>query len=142
MTQRTISTGMMLVAAFALTVRTQAQATNGDGKQLMMRQERIMENFKASLKSEYRGIVEGTMYNIIIYKKYYPQLDYTDLLNVLNQYSLTNDDVALRYQAQLASLYLTHTNTITIEPVEHPSEHEYIFRQIADQLESKFLVAR
>jgi hypothetical protein len=143
MTHRTLTAAVTIAAACAFTINASAQTTKTlDEKKQLVRQERVVESFKTSLKSDYPGVVEGTIYNIVIYKKYYPQLDYTDLVAALNQYSLDNDDIALRYKAHLASLYLSNTTTIEIEPVAHPADHEYIFRQIAQQLETKFLVAK
>lgn len=141
-TKTTAVTTMILAAAFALTFTAQAQTSGNDEKKQHVKPEHVLESFKRSLKSDVPGIVEGTVYNIVIYKKYYPQLDYTDLIDVLNRYSLTSDDVAIRYKAHLASFYLTNDAAITIEPIVNPEEHDYIFRQIAEQLESKFLVTR
>jgi hypothetical protein len=138
----TLKTALALVAAFTMTINAPAQLKHSEVKQEKIRQERILESFKTSLKSDYLGVVEGTIYNIVVYKKFYPQLDYADLVAALNHSSLKSDNVAVRYKAHLASLYLTNTAAIEVDPLAHPSDHEYIFKQIAQQLETKFLVAR
>ena len=142
MTSRTIKTAAVIAAACAFMGSAPAQSKNTEEKKQAIHQERLLESFKTSLQSDYQGIVEGTIYNIVIFKKYYPQLDYSQLLEVLNRSSLGNRDIALRYKAYLASVYLTHNATIDIDPVTNPSDHEYIFRQIAQQLENKFLVSK
>jgi hypothetical protein len=142
MTHFTAKTAASILAAFAITVTASASAqTPVDNINLpKVRQEQVLEMFRTSLKSDYQGVVEGTIYNIVIFKKYYPELDYSQLLTMLYQNTKDNDDAALRFKAHLAAMYLSDDTGITIVPVAHPSDHEYIFRQIAEQLEKKLLV--
>lgn len=138
----TIKSAMVLAMACTFTFTASAQLAPSTARQQEIRQERVLENFRVSLKSDYLGVVEGTIYNIVVYKKNYPQLDYSELVKALNRSSLEDENVAVRFKAHLASLYLTHDAAIEIVPVTNPADHEYLFKQIAQQLETKFLVAR
>jgi len=99
--------------------------------------ERAFKVFPPSLESDYQGIVESTIYNVILLKKYYPTENYSVFIKKLNEIAEENTDPGLRYKAHLASIYLTFSNMIDIEPKNHAFEREYLFKQITEQLESK-----
>jgi len=141
MTLRTFRTAALTtIAAVAITVNASAQTAVETPKMDKVRLKKALDNFRSSLRSDYSGIVEGTLYNIVVFKKYYPELDYSPLLSILNKSTLTNEDAALRYKAHLAAMYLSAETGVDVSPVSQPTDHEYIFRQIAQQLEKKFLV--
>jgi hypothetical protein len=98
-----------------------------------------LQIFDQSLKSSVPGIVEGTMYVVVLYKKYFPELDYSDILDDLHEITKSNADLSLNFKAQLAAMYLNNSSAITITPVQNASEHDYLFREIAHQLETKLL---
>ena len=103
--------------------------------------EKAMKIFPESLKSNVPGIVESTIYNVVVYKKYFPEKDYSKVLSVLNSVARENENPAIRYKAYLAEMYLNSGSRIDIKPTTPALEHEYIFIQIADQLEKNLLVA-
>ena len=98
--------------------------------------------FPVYLKSDYQGIVESTIYNIVVLKSYFPNADYKSLINKLNDVAEDNSNPAIRYKAHLASMYLTLGNNIKVVSAETVNDHEKVFRQIADQLERELLVSR
>jgi hypothetical protein len=102
--------------------------------------QRAFEVFPPSLESDYQGIVESTIYNVILLKKYYPNENYSKFISKLNEIAEENTDPALRYKAHLASIYLTFSDMIEIQPKEHAFEREYLFKQITDQIENKLAV--
>lgn len=91
-------------------------------------------------RSDIPGIIEATLYAVVECKNRFPDLDYSRLLNAVNKVSQESDDISIGYKAHLASMYLTHSLEIQIAPVQDPDDHEYLFKQIADQLEKKTLV--
>jgi hypothetical protein len=99
--------------------------------------EKAFKVFPASLESDYQGIVESTIYNVILLKKYYPTENYSVFIKKLNEIAEENTDPGLRYKAHLASIYLAFSNIIDVEPKYHVFEREYLFKQITEQLESK-----
>ena len=103
--------------------------------------QRNFKEFDYSLQSEIPGIVESTIYTVIEYKNSFPELNYARLGNELDEVARENKDVAISYKARLASMYLTYSSNIQITPVSPALDHEYLFRQIAEQLEKKLLAA-
>ncbi len=103
--------------------------------------QRALEIFQSSLENKIPGIVEGSIYNVILLKNYYPKADYSNVIEELNKIAENYPVASVRYKAHLAVMYLTMNNGIELSPKQNVYEHEYIFKQIADQLESKLLVS-
>jgi hypothetical protein len=99
--------------------------------------QRAFEVFPKSLDSDYQGIVESTIYNVILLKKYYPNENYSSFVKKLNEIAEESTDPSIRYKAHLASTYLTFSDMIQVQPKDHVYEREYLFKQITDQLENK-----
>jgi len=102
------------------------------------------EMCEPSLESNIQGIVESSIYNVILLKKYYPSADYSDIINKLNEISEKNANPSIRFKAHLASMYLSFSNLINVQPKTFPkyeSDQEYIYKQITNQLESKLFVS-
>ena len=98
-----------------------------------------LEMYEMNLqRSDIPGIIEATLYDVVECKNRFPDLDYSRLLNAVNKVSQESDDISIGYKAHLASMYLTHSLEIQIAPVQDPDDHEYLFKQIADQLEKKY----
>ncbi len=85
------------------------------------------------------GFVESALYTVVECKDRYPDLDYSRLLNTVNEVAQENDNSSIRYKAYLAGMYLSHASDIQVTPISNSDNHEYLFKQIADQLEAKFL---
>jgi hypothetical protein len=134
---RAATTTIAAVLIFAFTVSAQ---TNG-AESRKFNHERTFKVFASSLQSEIPGIVESTIYTVVLYKNRFPDLDYSRLGSELDQVARDNRDVAISYKARLASMYLTYSANIQITPVSPALDHEYLFRQIAEQLEQKLLAA-
>ena len=102
--------------------------------------QKLIRIFPESLNSNIPGIVESTIYNIVVLKKYYPSGDYDHIIDMLNRISDQYPEPSIRYKAHLASMYLSMSN-IVVHPLMKVEDHGYIFKQIADQLENKLLVS-
>jgi len=97
-----------------------------------------------SLESDIQGIVESSIYNVILLKKYYPTADYSWIIDKLNEISEKNTNPSIRFKAHLASTYLNFSSLINVQPKSHKMyevDPEYIYKQIADQLENKLFVS-
>jgi len=131
---------MTMAAIFVFAFTAISQTTEGEGR--TFNHQRNFKEFESSLKSEIPGIVESTIYTVVLYKNLFPVLNYSHLQNELDQVARENSDVSISYKARLASTYLNYSNNITITPVSPASDHEYLFRQIAEQLEQKLLAVQ
>ncbi len=101
-----------------------------------------LKAFPSNLESNVPGVVESTIYDAVLLKYYFPKADYSEIIDRLNDIAKKNNDASIRYKAQLASTYLSDTSNIQIVPNASTLEHDYLFRQIAEQLTNKLLVAR
>jgi hypothetical protein len=99
----------------------------------------VMENFRQSLRSDYQGVVEWTILDVVVYKSKYPDLNYDGILDRLNRLAESNKVPSVSYKAYLAGMYLTHPEKIEIVESHNIETEEGIFRQIAQQLEKNLL---
>lgn len=93
-------------------------------------------------RSSVPEIVEGALYSTIECKNLYPDLDYSQLLNMIDDVAKKNQDATISYKAYLTSMYLLHSSEIHVKPIPGAEDHSYLFKQIADQLENKLLASR
>lgn len=102
-----------------------------------------MRNFEYSLQwKEIPGIVESTIYNVVIFKSRFPGLDYAHLETLLQRVSKESNDPSIGYKAELAYMYLNYSLEIDTASQTGPADHESVFKQISEQLEKKFLVSQ
>lgn len=85
------------------------------------------------------GFVESALYVLIQCKDRYPDLDYSQLLNTVDRVARESNDPALAYKAYLVRMYFSHSSDIQVTPFQDEDNHDQLFKQIADQLEEKFL---
>jgi hypothetical protein len=129
---------MFLVVA-TLAFAASAFAQPGTVEKQQHYQALAMNNFRHALKSDIQGVVEGTIFDVVVYKKYYPELDYNGILERLNDLAVESKEPLVRYKAHLASMYLTSGEQIAIVPAKDPWDQDAVFRQIAEQLEKNLL---
>lgn len=132
----------MVLVVFAVLAITSTnfgeQKNNALNKQVI---ENALREFPNSLKTGVPGIIESTIYNIVLVKKYFPNEDYNNVIKALSKVAQSDDDPSLKFKAHLALIYLTYGSDIELKPIRDTYDHEYIFKQISEQLEKKLLVA-
>ena len=126
------------LVAFAIAFSANAQESH-PAKEAFIKKYSL-EMFGISLQAkEYPGVVEGTLYNIIECKNLFPEVDYSDLVAPINKLAEEPNDLIIGYKASLVGLYLAHSSEFHITPMRGAQDHEYLFKQIADQLEQKLV---
>ena len=106
-------------------------------------QELVLKNFEHSLgMRDYPGVVESTIYNVVVFKNRFPQLDYARVASMLQRLAEQNQDASLSYKAELAYLYLNLNGGLDLDAQPGSADHGYIFKQISEQLAQKFLAAQ
>lgn len=132
--------GKLMAATFVILVaasNVMAGVNQNDGAPFNRKV--LFEEFELCLnRSDVPGFVESTLYTIVQCKDRYPDWNYSRLLSEVNDVAKKNSSPSIRYKAYLVGMYLTHSD-IQVSPVPAANEHDYLFRQIADQLEQKFL---
>ena len=134
-----LKTAVVVLILLAFSIRIDAQPNYNVKNRPDL--EKAMQIFPESLRSDIPGIVESTIYNVVVYKSIFPEKNFDDVVNVLNTVARENEDPAIRYKAYLAEMYLNSTANLSLKPESPAQDHEYIFIQIADQLEKNLLVA-
>jgi hypothetical protein len=133
-------TGAALVV-FAIAFNANAQENRTANEAFVKKYS--LEMFEKSLQvKDYPGVVEGTLYNIIECKNLFPGLDYSNLVEPVNTLAKEHSDVVIGYKASLVGLYLAHSEDFRITPIRGAADHEYLFKQIADQLEQKLVAVQ
>lgn len=99
------------------------------------------KSFVPALESNISGIVEGSLYNIILCKKYFSTLDYETTFEKVKWLVSENKSSSIRYKAHLTLFYLSNADNISITPKSDPETHDYLFKQISKELEMKLLVS-
>ncbi len=127
-------------ALLALVIVSGAAVRLEAGEKISVNQENLLRNFKYSLEwKEYPGIVEGTIYNVVVCKNRYPELVYAYLADVLKRLAEENANPAIGYKAHLAYMYLNNSSAIELTPgITSPND---VFKEISEKLEQKFLAS-
>ena len=104
--------------------------------------QKLMKAFDASLRSDCPGVVESTIYNLVEYKSFFPDREYSRLIQSLNDLARSTTDSTIAYKASLAGMYLAYGSRMNDPSVFTPYNHEAAFKVAADQLVKKFLLSR
>ena len=128
---------VLFVTAIIFSVSSYAQGSEYTPKETILK--KAYEVCPQSLNSDVSGIVEASIYNVILLKKYYPSADYSSIADKLNKIAEKNTDPSIRFKAHLASIYLSFNEIINVQP-KFIFDHEYIYKQITDQLENNLVV--
>ncbi len=128
--------------AVALSVAVTANAQPEEGRYARYDFQKLMKAFDASLHSDVPGIVESTIYNLVQYKSFFPDREYSRLVQALSDVARSSGDSTIAYKASLAGMYLSYGTKMDDNSVFSPYNHETAFKVAADQLVRKFLLSR
>ncbi|MGO9481048.1 MAG: hypothetical protein ACLP05_04600 [Candidatus Kryptoniota bacterium] len=123
---------------FAVSLSAMAQESHFDKKAFI--QKVSFKMFDMDLhKNDVPGIVTSTLYTLVQCKDRYPDMDYSRLLNTVSKVERESSDPSIAYKAYLVNMYFSHSGDIQVTPFRYAYDHDQLFKQIADQLEAKFL---
>ncbi len=126
----------------ALTISARANAQPDESNYAKYDFHKLMKSFDASLRSDVPGIVESTIYNLVEYKSFFPNREYTRAIQTLNDIARSSTDSTIAYKAALAGMYLTYGSRVENVSVFTPYDHETAFKTVSEQLAKKFLLSR
>lgn len=131
----------MMTAAFVVMIAASgAMAQGNKPEKYKFNQKRTFEALELCLhQKNVPGFVESALYTVAECKDRYPDLDYSGILKSIDNVERKNPSPSIRYKAYLVSMYLTHGTNMQVTTISDPTNHEYLFKQIADQLEQKYL---
>jgi hypothetical protein len=126
----------------ALSVAVTAHAQPDEARYAKYDFQKLMRAFDSSLRSNIPGIVESTIYNLVEYKSFFPDREYSRLVQTLSDVARSSVDSTIAYKASLAGMYLSYGARLDDASVFTPYNHETAFKVAADQLVKKFLLSR
>lgn len=130
--------GRMIVLAIAVFAFSAIAAARPDDTTTRNRIVNLsMQNFRQSLKSDIPGVVEGTILDVVVFKKFYPNLDFDGIADRVNDVAESSKVPVISYKAHLASIYLAHPAQFEIVPNTDPEKQDDVFTQIANQLQKQ-----
>lgn len=98
-------------------------------------------NSIVSLENKVNSVVESAIFNMLIFKDRYPEWNFSNITEKLNDLSVNGNSIVIRYKAQLASMYLNNSamfGSLNITEKENPAKY---FRQIAETVESNLVAS-
>ncbi len=72
--------------------------------------EKGIPNIVKGMESDINGLVESCIYQSILLKNKYPELNYNKVVTTLKDLSINGSTVKIRYQAHLAFLYIKNAD--------------------------------
>lgn len=91
--------------------------------------------YEYSLDFKLPAVAESAIYNVIVMKKFYPNNDYSDVVDVITDLVSEGKTPTLRYKAHLASLYFEYPSLFkNIEFNKTTENPELYFRKISEKL--------
>ena len=96
---------------------------------------KAIKAYEYSLDFKLPAVAESAIYSVIVLKKYYPNNDYDDLKDMINDLAADGKTPTLRYKAQLASLYFEYPALFKNIKFEKTTENpDKYFKMISDKL--------
>ena len=96
---------------------------------------KAIKAYEYSLDFKLPAVAESAIYSVIVLKKYYPNNDFDDLKDMINDLAADGKTATLRYKAQLASLYFEYPALFKNIEFEKTTENpDKYFKMISDKL--------
>jgi len=100
----------------------------------------VEKNIVYTLNHQYASIAESAIFNLVVLKNRFPNENYDEFIDELDELSLDSDNSTTRYKAQLTSWYLKNANTFgLIEIADKNDDANKYFNKIADKIQSNLI---
>ena len=103
-----------------------------------------LDNCVMALNSGVSGMVESTLFMIMVCKEKYPELDYNKILNELAKLSVEGETPVIRQKAFICKTYLENSDwfeNLSFQKEENQDEYIYFedeyFRKINERIQNK-----
>jgi hypothetical protein len=103
--------------------------------------QKLVYILETALRSDIPGVVEGAIFDLIEYKSFYPQRDFSPLISALHDLALETRDSTLSYKAHLAGMYLRYGTTLENPAAFNAEDHEVAYQMASEQMTRKFLLS-
>ncbi len=105
--------------------------------------EKAVKNYSEAMKIDNEGVVESAIFYSVKLKLLSPELDTKLIEKQLKELILDGATERIRYKAQIALTFISNPAMLAnIEQKNYQDNNDELFRNLADELEDKFLVNR
>lgn len=125
---------MIIIIVFLITNNSAAQPAKN-------REILVEKNLIYSLTQKVDGIIESTLYNTLFLKEYFPSMNYSKVIPVLEQLSNTTQNPSIKYKANLAAMYLKYGDSLGLNPEMIRGDQAAGFKAVADEFNDKLLAS-
>jgi hypothetical protein len=137
MKNMTVKTSILLIIMMAVTFNLTAAEKLLNEKSL----NRAEQNFLVTMDSDLNSLVESAIFNMIMFKDKYPEWNFNNINQKLNDLVIEGNSLSIRYKAQLVSMFLSNPELFErIEITEKDNPAKY-FRILSEQLTNRIVAA-
>jgi hypothetical protein len=137
MKNMTVKTSILLIIMMAVTFNLTAAEKLLNEKSL----NRAEQNFLVTMDSDLNSLVESAIFNMIMFKDKYPEWNFKNINQKLNDLVIEGNSLSIRYKAQLVSMFLSNPELFErIEITEKDNPAKY-FRILSEQLTNRIVAA-
>ncbi len=112
----------ILTFIFCLIITTSASFAQSPDKSV----DRAVKAYLTSINSSNLGVVESTIENVMVLKLYYPENDYSQIIQKLDELNLGKYPKTIWVKAFIAANYLKNPHFITDSFSTYPWQHKLI----------------
>ncbi len=109
----------ILTFIFCLIITTSASFAQSPDKSV----DRAVKAYLTSVNSSNLGVVESTIENVMVLKLHYPEKDYSQIIQKLDELNLGNYPKTIRIKAFIAANYLKNPHFITDNFSKYPWQY-------------------
>ncbi|MBI9071011.1 MAG: hypothetical protein JEY94_05400 [Melioribacteraceae bacterium] len=126
-----------LIIIVLITISSSISVAQGNDS-LDKKQKLYEVNCIKSLEVQYEGIVEHTIYNAIVFKRKYPAYNFENILKSLKNVSQNKMNPIIRYEAQLAILFIENYSLFEEVQISNRFSPE-LYKEISGKIHNKIL---
>ncbi len=97
--------------------------------------EKGIPNIIRGMESDINGLVESCIYQSVLLKNKYPELNFNNVVKSLKELSLNGQTVRIRYQAHLAFLYIKNAELFNDLKFQIDEDSDESFKSISNTIE-------
>ena len=112
----------ILTFIFCLIITTSASFAQSSDKSV----DRDLSTYLTNLNSTIPGVVESTIENVMVSKAYYPEKDYSQFIQKLDELNIGNGPKTIRVKAFIAANYLKNPHFIKDNFSQYPWQAKMI----------------
>lgn len=140
---------LLMIMAIPVYSFDHGAAINGQEKdstqEMSLNLDRVEKNYLHALQSSNEGVVESTIYNILMLKLKFPNREIGEIKDELKQLAMEGNEQSVRYKAYIAMNFIGEVQWLSqykeVAFLLESSDQEQLFRILADELKKGYLTS-